>query len=67
MPGGTPRPVSQYSYEGEEHGDTELDFSVVWDGGFPIDKPPGFRGEGCQRAKESVSQGRGAALTPHAC
>ncbi|XP_040830566.1 plexin-A3 isoform X2 [Ochotona curzoniae] len=34
---------ASYSYEGEEHGDTELDFSVVWDGGFPIDKPPGFR------------------------
>uniref|UniRef100_G1RVR5 Plexin-A3 n=1 Tax=Nomascus leucogenys TaxID=61853 RepID=G1RVR5_NOMLE len=34
---------ASYSYEGDEHGDTELDFSVVWDGDFPIDKPPSFR------------------------
>ncbi|XP_049728346.1 plexin-A3 isoform X3 [Elephas maximus indicus] len=34
---------ASYSYEGEEHGDTEFDFSVVWDGDFPIDKPPSFR------------------------
>ncbi|XP_015427202.1 PREDICTED: plexin-A3 [Myotis davidii] len=32
-----------YSYEGDEYGDTELDFSVVWDGDFPIDKPATFR------------------------
>uniref|UniRef100_A0A8C7C0R2 Plexin-A3 n=1 Tax=Neovison vison TaxID=452646 RepID=A0A8C7C0R2_NEOVI len=31
--------LSQYSYDGDEYGDTELDFSVVWDGDFPIDKP----------------------------
>uniref|UniRef100_A0A452R7E3 Plexin A3 n=1 Tax=Ursus americanus TaxID=9643 RepID=A0A452R7E3_URSAM len=30
---------ASYSYEGDEYGDTELDFSVVWDGDFPIDKP----------------------------
>nr|XP_012613634.1 plexin-A3 isoform X5 [Microcebus murinus] len=34
---------TSYSYEGDEYGDTELDFSVVWDGDFPIDKPPNFR------------------------
>ncbi|XP_012668650.1 plexin-A3 isoform X3 [Otolemur garnettii] len=34
---------ASYSYEGDEYGDTELDFSVVWDGDFPIDKPPTFR------------------------
>uniref|UniRef100_G3TZM2 Plexin-A3 n=1 Tax=Loxodonta africana TaxID=9785 RepID=G3TZM2_LOXAF len=34
---------ASYSYEGEEYGDTEFDFSVVWDGDFPIDKPPSFR------------------------
>ncbi|XP_029417713.1 plexin-A3 isoform X2 [Nannospalax galili] len=34
---------ASYSYEGDEFGDTELDFSVVWDGDFPIDKPPSFR------------------------
>lgn len=39
-------PSPQYSYEGDEYGDTELDFSVVWDGDFPIDKPATFRGEG---------------------
>uniref|UniRef100_A0A8D2HJI6 Plexin-A3 n=1 Tax=Urocitellus parryii TaxID=9999 RepID=A0A8D2HJI6_UROPR len=33
----------EYSYDGDEYGDTELDFSVVWDGDFPIDKPPSFR------------------------
>lgn len=37
---------ASYFYEGDEFGDTELDFSVVWDGDFPIDKPPSFRGEG---------------------
>lgn len=37
--------LPQYSYEGDEYGDTELDFSVVWDGDFPIDKPVTFRGE----------------------
>ncbi|OWK13987.1 hypothetical protein Celaphus_00000288 [Cervus elaphus hippelaphus] len=31
------------TYEGDEYGDTELDFSVVWDGDFPIDKPVTFR------------------------
>uniref|UniRef100_A0A8C7EXS2 Plexin-A3 n=1 Tax=Neovison vison TaxID=452646 RepID=A0A8C7EXS2_NEOVI len=35
--------LSQYSYDGDEYGDTELDFSVVWDGDFPIDKPATFR------------------------
>ena len=39
-------PLPQYSYEGDEYGDIELDFSVVWDGDFPIDKPATFRGEG---------------------
>ncbi|XP_031206792.1 plexin-A3 [Mastomys coucha] len=34
---------ASYFYEGDEFGDTELDFSVVWDGDFPIDKPPSFR------------------------
>ncbi|GAB1302898.1 Plexin-A4 [Apodemus speciosus] len=34
---------ASYFYEGDEFGDTELDFSVVWDGDFAIDKPPSFR------------------------
>uniref|UniRef100_A0A8C8WZP8 Plexin-A3 n=1 Tax=Panthera leo TaxID=9689 RepID=A0A8C8WZP8_PANLE len=34
---------ASYSYEGDEYGDTELDFSVVWDGDFAIDKPATFR------------------------
>ncbi|XP_078219830.1 plexin-A3 isoform X3 [Callithrix jacchus] len=34
---------ASYSYDGDEYGDAELDFSVVWDGDFPIDKPPSFR------------------------
>ncbi|KAM6151718.1 plexin-A3 isoform 2-T2 [Rhynchocyon petersi] len=34
---------ASYSYEGDEYGHTELDFSVVWDGDFPIDKPSSFR------------------------
>ncbi|XP_007955377.1 plexin-A3 [Orycteropus afer afer] len=34
---------ASYSYEGDEYGDTELDFSVVWDGDLPIDKPSSFR------------------------
>uniref|UniRef100_A0A2K5DDC6 Plexin-A3 n=1 Tax=Aotus nancymaae TaxID=37293 RepID=A0A2K5DDC6_AOTNA len=34
---------ASYSYEGDDYGDAELDFSVVWDGHFPIDKPPSFR------------------------
>ncbi|XP_057573340.1 plexin-A3 isoform X3 [Hippopotamus amphibius kiboko] len=34
---------ASYSYEGDDYGDTELDFSVVWDGDFPIDKPATFR------------------------
>ncbi|XP_045141415.1 plexin-A3 [Echinops telfairi] len=34
---------ASYSYDGDEYGDTELDFSVVWDGDFPIDKPSSFR------------------------
>ncbi|XP_032702225.1 plexin-A3 isoform X2 [Lontra canadensis] len=34
---------ASYSYDGDEYGDTELDFSVVWDGDFPIDKPATFR------------------------
>ncbi|KAL8164327.1 UNVERIFIED_CONTAM: Plexin-A3, partial [Gekko kuhli] len=39
------RPVSfpQYWYEGEEVGELPLDFDVIWDGDFAIDKPPGFK------------------------
>lgn len=48
----------QYSYEGDEYGDTELDFSVVWDGDFPIDKPATFRGEGRDGAEELAFWGR---------
>lgn len=36
----------QYWYEGNEMGDLPVDFSIVWDGDFPIDKPPSMRGEG---------------------
>ncbi|KAG8513828.1 Plexin-A3 [Galemys pyrenaicus] len=34
---------ASYSYAGDDYGEAELDFSVVWDGDFPIDKPPTFR------------------------
>lgn len=50
--------LPQYSYEGDEYGDTELDFSVVWDGDFPIDKPATFRGEGRDGAEELAFWGR---------
>lgn len=36
----------QYWYDGNEMGDLPVDFSIVWDGDFPIDKPPSMRGEG---------------------
>lgn len=49
--------LPQYSYEGDEYGDTELDFSVVWDGDFPIDKPATFRGEQRDGAEDLTSWG----------
>lgn len=49
--------LPQYSYEGDEYGDTELDFSVVWDGDFPIDKPATFRGELRDGAEDLTSWG----------
>lgn len=36
---------SQYWYEGNEMGDLPVDFSIVWDGDFPIDKPSSMRGK----------------------
>lgn len=35
----------QYWYEGNEMGDLPVDFSIVWDGDFPIDKPSSMRGK----------------------
>lgn len=52
--------LSQYSYEGDEYGDTELDFSVVWDGDFPIDKPVTFRGAGQRGANVAGARRAGA-------
>ncbi|XP_068104102.1 plexin-A3-like [Hyperolius riggenbachi] len=34
---------TSYTYEGNESGDLTVDFSVVWDGHFQIDKPASFR------------------------
>uniref|UniRef100_A0AAR2LBR8 Sema domain-containing protein n=1 Tax=Pygocentrus nattereri TaxID=42514 RepID=A0AAR2LBR8_PYGNA len=34
---------TSYWYEGNEMGDLPVDFSIVWDGDFPIDKPPTMR------------------------
>lgn len=37
----------QYWYEGNEMGDLPVDFSIVWDGDFPIDKPSALKGISC--------------------
>lgn len=34
----------QYWYEGDEAGDLPVDFSIVWDGDFFIDKPTSMKG-----------------------
>ncbi|KAB5567206.1 hypothetical protein PHYPO_G00230120 [Pangasianodon hypophthalmus] len=34
---------TSYWYEGNEMGDLPVDFSIVWDGDFPIDKPSALR------------------------
>lgn len=34
----------QYWYEGDEVGDLPVDFSIVWDGDFFIDKPLTMKG-----------------------
>uniref|UniRef100_A0A671MH69 Plexin A3-like n=1 Tax=Sinocyclocheilus anshuiensis TaxID=1608454 RepID=A0A671MH69_9TELE len=34
---------TSYWYEGNEMGDLPVDFSIVWDGDFPIDKPSSMR------------------------
>lgn len=34
----------QYWYEGDEAGDLPVDFSIVWDGDFFIDKPSSMKG-----------------------
>nr|XP_020648579.1 plexin-A3 isoform X1 [Pogona vitticeps]XP_020648580.1 plexin-A3 isoform X1 [Pogona vitticeps]XP_020648581.1 plexin-A3 isoform X1 [Pogona vitticeps]XP_020648582.1 plexin-A3 isoform X1 [Pogona vitticeps]XP_020648584.1 plexin-A3 isoform X1 [Pogona vitticeps] len=34
---------TSYWYDGEEVGELLLDFDVIWDGDFAIDKPPGFK------------------------
>lgn len=36
--------VSQYWYDGDEAGDLPVDFSIVWDGDFFIDKPSAMKG-----------------------
>ncbi|TRY72813.1 hypothetical protein DNTS_009514 [Danionella cerebrum] len=40
---GFPRNTGAYWYEGNEMGDLPVDFSIVWDGDFPIDKPSSMR------------------------
>lgn len=42
---------SQYWYEGEELGELPLDFDVIWDGDFAIDKPPGFKGTSLEHSE----------------
>lgn len=37
----------QYWYEGDEAGDLPVDFSIVWDGDFFIDKPASMKGRNC--------------------
>lgn len=37
--------VLQYWYEGDEDGDLQVDFSIVWDGDFLIDKPAFMKGK----------------------
>nr|XP_033778727.1 plexin-A3 isoform X2 [Geotrypetes seraphini] len=34
---------TSYSYDGNESGDISVDFSIVWDGDFYIDKPANFK------------------------
>ncbi|XP_066436555.1 plexin-A3 [Eleutherodactylus coqui] len=34
---------TSYTYEGNESGDLSVDFSIVWDGHFYIDKPASFK------------------------
>ncbi|XP_043936201.1 plexin-A3 [Protopterus annectens] len=34
---------TSYWYEGEDFGEILVDFSIVWDGDFYIDKPPNFK------------------------
>ncbi|KAM4663711.1 plexin-A3 [Discoglossus pictus] len=34
---------TSYTYEGNESGDLSIDFSIVWDGSFYIDKPSTFK------------------------
>lgn len=36
--------VLQYWYEGDQAGDLPVDFSIVWDGDFFIDKPSSMKG-----------------------
>lgn len=36
--------VLQYWYEGDEAGDLQVDFSIVWDENFLIDKPTFMKG-----------------------
>lgn len=38
-------PSLQYWYEGDESGDLPVDFSIVWDGDFFIDKPMSMKGK----------------------
>lgn len=35
----------QYWYDGDEAGDLAVDFSIVWDGDFLIDKPTFMKGK----------------------
>lgn len=45
----------QYWYEGDEAGDLPVDFSIVWDGDFFIDKPTSMKGKTCLSSAQSTS------------
>uniref|UniRef100_A0A671QJT2 Plexin A3 n=1 Tax=Sinocyclocheilus anshuiensis TaxID=1608454 RepID=A0A671QJT2_9TELE len=53
---------TSYWYEGNEMGDLPVDFSIVWDGDFPIDKPSSMRGK-----KSHTSPSYGYILTLCVC
>ncbi|XP_046895788.1 plexin A3 [Hypomesus transpacificus] len=49
---------TSYWYEGDESGDLPVDFSIVWDGDFFIDKPPNMKAllYKCEAQRSSCGQ-----------
>uniref|UniRef100_A0A671QHC6 Plexin A3 n=1 Tax=Sinocyclocheilus anshuiensis TaxID=1608454 RepID=A0A671QHC6_9TELE len=47
---------TSYWYEGNEMGDLPVDFSIVWDGDFPIDKPSSMRGKKSHTSPSAPSE-----------